>query len=67
MIVAEKTQCKFKVGDKVLISPQVTHYDTWVSAIVTDVEDNKFVGYVITAETNDKVIFFEKEYLFKKV
>ncbi len=64
--VSEKTKCKFKVGDKVKISPQVTHYDKWVDAVVIDVEDNSFVGYVITAETDEKVIFFEKEYLFEK-
>lgn len=67
MAIAEKTKCNFKVGDKVRIAPQVTHYQDWVDAVVIEVEDNPFVGYVITAETKDGVMFFEKEDLFEKI
>ncbi|MBV7440870.1 transcriptional regulator [Weeksellaceae bacterium TAE3-ERU29] len=64
--IKEKTE--FKVGDKVLISPDLTHKSDWVLGTVIDVEQNPFAGIVITAETeDDKDIFFEKEYLFKKV
>jgi hypothetical protein len=55
-----------KVGDKVLISPQVTNYPNWTEGTVIEVEKNPFVGIVITAKTDSGVIFFEKEYLFKK-
>ncbi len=55
-----------KKGDRVLISPQVTGYSDWLAGTVLDVEKNPFVGVVITAKTDDGVIFFDKEYLFKQ-
>ncbi|MRJ11623.1 transcriptional regulator [Ornithobacterium rhinotracheale] len=62
-----KQKSKFKVGEKVLISPEVTHKENWIEGVVIDVEDNPFVGFVISAETKDENIYFEKEYLFKKI
>ncbi len=56
-----------KVGDNVLISPQVTHKSDWIEGTVIDVENNSFVGTVISAETMEGEIFFDKEYLFKAV
>lgn len=54
-----------KVGDNVLISPDLTHQTDWVKGKIIDVEQNQFVGVVISAETNDGDIFFEREELFK--
>lgn len=54
-----------KVGDDVLISPDLTHKTDWVKGKVIDVEQNQFVGVVISAETSDGDIFFEREELFK--
>ena len=56
-----------KVGDNVLISPQVTPNPDWIEGTVIDVENNSFVGTVISAETMEGEIFFDKEYLFKAV
>lgn len=54
-----------KTGDNVLISPEVTHKSDWTRGTVIDVEDNSFVGTVISAETPSGEIFFDKEYMFK--
>ncbi|QUB78165.1 transcriptional regulator [Prevotella jejuni] len=54
-----------KVGDNVLISPDLTHKTDWVKGKIIDVEQNQFVGVVISAETDDGDIFFEREELFK--
>ncbi|MBQ8158270.1 MAG: transcriptional regulator [Prevotella sp.] len=54
-----------KIGDKVLISPDVTHKSDWTPGKVIDVEANPFVGTVISAETENGEIFFDKEYKFK--
>ena len=54
-----------KTGDSVLISPEVTQKSEWIQGTVIDVEDNPFVGTVISAETINGDIFFEKECLFK--
>ena len=54
-----------RLGDNVLISPEVTHKSDWTSGTVIDVEANPFVGTVISAKTVDGEIYFEKEYLFK--
>jgi hypothetical protein len=56
---------KMEVGDKVLISPDLTMQKKWLPATVIEVEDNSFIGIVISAETEDENIFFGKEYLFK--
>ena len=54
-----------KTGDSVLISPEVTHKSDWTQGTVIDVEDNPFVGTVISAETSTGEIYFDKEYQFK--
>ena len=59
-----KNICDMKVGDNVLISPDLTHKTDWVKGKVIDVEQNQFVGVVISAETSE-VIFFGYEDLFK--
>lgn len=54
-----------KTGDKVLISPDLTNLTVWIPATVIDVEDNSFIGVVVSAKTENGEIFFGKEYLFK--
>ena len=54
-----------KKGDKVLISPDLTNLQEWVSGQVIDVENNSFVGIVITAKTADGLIFFGLSDMFK--
>ena len=54
-----------KVGDKVLISPDLTRLPQWISGTVIEVEDSPFVGTVISAETEDKDVYFGQEDLFK--
>ena len=56
-----------KLGDRVLISPQITNRSSWTEGTVMKVEQNPFVGVVITAKSDDGEIFFEKEYLFQKI
>jgi hypothetical protein len=43
----------------------VTHKNDWIWGTVIDVEDNSFVGTVISAETPSGEIFFDKAYMFK--
>ncbi len=54
-----------KTGDKVLISPDLTRLPEWITGTVIMVENNPFVGIVISAETEDKDVFFGQEDLFK--
>ena len=54
-----------KKGEKVLISPDLTKLPNWISGIVIEVENNPFVGIVISAETEDKNVFFGQVVLFK--
>lgn len=54
-----------KVGDKVLISPDLTRLAEWIPAKVIEVENNPFVGVVISAETLDGDVFFGQQDLFK--
>ena len=54
-----------KVGDKVLISPDLTLQKKRLAGTVIQVENNPFVGIVISAETEDRNVFFGREDLFK--
>ena len=54
-----------KTGDSVLISPEVTHKSEWTMGTVIDVEQNPFVGTVISAKTANGEIYFDKAYQFK--
>ncbi len=56
-----------KLGDIVLISPDLTHFNEWVRAKVIDIENNSFVGLVISAQTEDGNVFFGTNDLFKKI
>lgn len=56
-----------KIGNKVLISPDLTRLPDWVEGTVIEVENNTFVGVVISAETKDGDVFFGKEDLFKPI
>lgn len=55
-----------KEGDKVLISTDLTKLPNWISGTVIEVENNPFVGVVISAKTEDGIIFFGQEDLFKE-
>ena len=54
-----------KLGDLVLISPEVTRLSGWTQGKVIEVETNPFVGTVISAQTPDGNIYFNRESLFK--
>ena len=58
---------QFKIGERVLVSPQVTNYSDWVEATIINVEENPFVGIVIDVKTDEGIIFFEKEDMFKSL
>lgn len=58
-------ETSFKVGERVLVSPQVTGFGDWIEATITEIEKNPFVGIVINVETDSGIIFFEKEDMFK--
>ncbi len=54
-----------KIGDKVLVSPDLTHKSDWENGEVIKVEDNSFVGKVVSAKTDDGDIFFGYQDMFK--
>ncbi len=53
-----------KIGDRVYISPELTMQSGWEEGTAIDVENNSFVGVVISARTQDGNIFFGKEDMF---
>ena len=55
------------LGDYVMISPDLTQYSDWVKGQVIEIEDNSFVGTVISAQTEDGNIFFGRAADFKGV
>ncbi|MRI64593.1 transcriptional regulator [Ornithobacterium rhinotracheale] len=55
----------FEIGEKVLISPQVTGEKNWITGTIIKIDNNPFVGLVINVQTEDGNIFFEKKDMFK--
>ena len=55
----------FRVGERVWVSPQLTGKPDWVEAMVTQIDNNPFVGVVINVKTDIGELFFEKEDMFK--
>ncbi|MGV4509058.1 transcriptional regulator [Ornithobacterium rhinotracheale] len=60
-----KQKSKFKVGDEVLIAPQVTGEKEWIKGSIIKIDTNPFVGLVINVKTDNGSIFFEKKDMFK--
>lgn len=56
---------RFKIGERVLVSPQITGSSEWIEATIFEIEENPFVGIVINVKTDNGIIFFEKEDMFK--
>ena len=55
------------LGDVILISPDLTMLPDWIKGKVIEVDDNSFIGTVISAETDDGNVFFGKPDLFKTI
>ena len=60
-----KPSTTFKVGERVLVSPQVTGETDWIEATITEIDKNPFVGIVINVKTDNGVLFFEKQDMFR--
>ncbi|MCQ2316554.1 MAG: transcriptional regulator [Bacteroidales bacterium] len=56
-----------KVGDSVLVSPDLTNEVNWIVGQVIEVENNSFIGIVISVKTDAGDIFFGTQDLFKFV
>ena len=54
-----------EIGDKVFVSPDLTHKSDWENGEVIKVEQNSFVGVVVSAKTDDGDIFFGYQDMFK--
>lgn len=54
-----------EIGDKVLVSPDLTHKSDWENGEVIKVEQNSFVGVVVSAKTDDGDLFFGYQDMFK--
>lgn len=55
------------VGEQILISPDLTQSSNWIEGKIIEMEDNPFVGTVISAETPDGNVFFGRMDSFKKI
>ena len=58
-------QILVEIGDKVLISPDLTGLTNWTEGVVIEVKNNTFNGIVIAAETKDRNVFFGQKDLFQ--
>ncbi|CAA7197446.1 hypothetical protein [Chryseobacterium potabilaquae] len=54
-----------KVGDKAKANPAITGLDTWIEGIVIDVENNPFIGIVISIKDALGRIFYGQSKYFE--
>lgn len=50
----------FKLGEKILVSPFLTHKNDWEEGTIIDVENNTFNGIVLSVEMSDGDVFFQR-------
>ncbi len=55
------------MNEWVLVSPAITDAEDWIKGKIIDIEDNPFNGVVITVQTDDGTILWEKEKYFKPI
>jgi hypothetical protein len=55
-----------EIGDPILISPDLTGLAKWTAGTIIEVENNRFNGLIIAAETEDQNVFFGPKDLFKE-
>jgi len=53
-----------KQGDKAKASPEITGLDEWIEGEVIDIEENPFLGIVISIKDKLGRIFFGEEKYF---
>ncbi len=53
-----------KIGDKMKVSPQLTAQSDWIEGEVIDVEQNPFLGLVISIKDKVGRIFFGESRYF---
>lgn len=63
LITFAKSKWFMEVGQRVNISPYLTHLSDWVTGEIIEVENNPFRGVIIAAKDNMGRIFWgEKDY-----
>ena len=55
------------MNDWVLVSPAVTNAEDWIKGRIIDIENNPFNGVVITVQTADGLILWERTKYFKPI
>lgn len=55
------------LGDNVLISPDLTKQKEWLKGQVIEVENNSFIGTVISAKTENGTIYFGRAEDFRGI
>ena len=58
LLIFAKIKKLMEIGQRVNISPYLTHLSDWVSGVVIEVEDNPFRGTVISAKDDMGRIFW---------
>lgn len=55
-----------KIGDKVFISPQVTHQTDWIEGVIIEIEKNPF-AVLLSRQNQMAVKFFLKKKIFLNI
>ena len=56
-----------KIGQRVNISPYLTHFDTWIDGEIIEIENNPFRGIVIAAKDDCGRIFWGEQDYFELI
>jgi hypothetical protein len=56
-----------EIGDKAMVSPELTNEKYWIEGEVIDIEQNPFKGIVIAIKDKSGCVFFGEEKYFRPV
>lgn len=64
LLIFAKIKKLMEIGQKVNISPYLTHLSDWVTGVIIEIEDNPYRGTVISAKDDTGRIFWGEEDYF---
>ena len=50
----------YQIGQKIMVSPLLTHYNYWEEGVIINIEDSTFNGIVLTTKMPNGDVFFQR-------
>ena len=67
LTIFAKIKLLMEIGQRVNISPYLTHLSDWITGEIIDIEDNPFRGVVVSAKDEQGRIFWGEQDYFSLI